>query len=516
MDCYDISKFKINYKIILLVFIRFYIIRHIIGNSNDLPKFGCVFMLIRLACAIKETKIRTALANRLAEQDVQLQFFKPSTLSWQALARSCADVFIVSSPTIPKPVESSISLLNELPEAPMTIVLHNRESSEEHANLLAAGVDVVLYSGIPMDSLLEALETTLESRRQFYYAERFDRRGRFLPRLNDFASNSRDMQVFLDETRQVVSSDATILLLGETGVGKEHLSKAIHADSHRSTGPFIAINMAAIPEQLMESELFGHEQGAFTGAVRSRRGAFELAHGGTIFLDEIGEMPLQMQTKLLRVLQELEFTPVGGEKPVWVDVRVIAATNKDLEYEVEKGTFRKDLYYRLGVISLTLPPLRKRKEDIPSLTNHFLTMNQQKFGRNLKRFSQPAMEALCNYHWPGNIRELMNVIERAILLCKSDMITLEELPSVFHNAKPVQMGCDASELSLPREWESMTLPQVREAVYEHVEALYLSMVLNKTRGKIGETAKIAGIHPRGLYAKMKKLGLDKAAFKTEG
>jgi DNA-binding NtrC family response regulator len=199
-----------------------------------------------------------------------------------------------------------------------------------------------------------------------------------------------------------------------------------------------------------------------------------------------------------------------------VDVRVIAATNKDLEYEVEKGTFRKDLYYRLGVISLTLPPLRKRKEDIPSLTNHFLTMNQQKFGRNLKRFSQPAMEALCNYHWPGNIRELMNVIERAILLCKSDMITLEELPSVFHNAKPVQMGCDASELSLPREWESMTLPQVREAVYEHVEALYLSMVLNKTRGKIGETAKIAGIHPRGLYAKMKKLGLDKAAFKTKG
>jgi DNA-binding NtrC family response regulator len=473
-------------------------------------------MLIRLACAIKESKIRTELANRLAEQDVQLQFFKPSIVSWQALARSCADVFIVSSPAIPKPVESSISLLNELPEAPMTIVLHNRESSEEHANLLASGVDVVLYSGIPMDSLLEALETTLESRRQFYYAERFDRRGRFLPRLNDFTSNSREMQVFLDETRQVVSSDATILLLGETGVGKEHLSKAIHADSHRSTGPFIAINMAAIPEQLMESELFGHEQGAFTGAVRSRRGAFELAHGGTIFLDEIGEMPLQMQTKLLRVLQELEFTPVGGEKPVWVDVRVIAATNKDLEDEVEKGNFRKDLYYRLGVISLTLPPLRQRKEDIPSLTNHFLTMNQQKFGRNLKRFSQPAMAALCSYHWPGNIRELMNVIERAVLLCKSDMITLEQLPLVFHNAKPVRVGDGESGLCLPREWDTMTLPQVRDAVCDQVEALYLAMVLDKTRGKIGETAKIAGIHPRGLYAKMKKLGLDKAEFKTKG
>jgi DNA-binding NtrC family response regulator len=168
------------------------------------------------------------------------------------------------------------------------------------------------------------------------------------------------------------------------------------------------------------------------------------------------------------------------------------------------------------VISLTLPPLRKRKEDIPSLTNHFLTMNQQKFGRNLKRFSQPAMEALCNYHWPGNIRELMNVIERAVLLCKSDMITLEELPSVFHNTKPVRMDGSASALSMPQEWETMTLPQVRDAVYDQVEALYLAMVLKKTHGRIGETAKIAGIHPRGLYAKMKKLGIDKAEFKAKG
>ncbi len=473
-------------------------------------------MLIRLACAIKEKNILTQLSNRMEEQDVQLQFFKPTTLSWQALARSCADVFIVSSSAVPKPVESSISLLNELPESPMTIVLHNRESSEEHANLLAAGVDVVLYSGISTDSLLEAIDTTLESRRQFYYSERFDRRGRFLPRLNDFTSNSRQMQVFLDETRQVVSSDATILLLGETGVGKEHLSKAIHTDSHRSTGPFIAINMAAIPEQLMESELFGHEQGAFTGAVRSRRGAFEMAHGGTIFLDEIGEMPLQMQTKLLRVLQELEFTPVGGEKPVWVDVRVIAATNKDLEKEIEKGTFRKDLYYRLGVITLTLPPLRKRKEDIPSLANHFLTMNQQKFGRNLKRFSPQAMEALCRYEWPGNIRELMNVIERAVLLCKSDTVGLTELPTVFHHPLPATGNGHVSGFPFPQKWESMTLPEVKEAVYDRVEAQYLAMVLKKTKGRINETAQIAGIHPRGLYAKMKKLGLDKADFKLQG
>jgi transcriptional regulator with PAS, ATPase and Fis domain len=244
------------------------------------------------------------------------------------------------------------------------------------------------------------------------------------------------MQLFLEETRQIVSSDASVLLLGETGVGKEHLSKAIHAESHRSSGPFIAINMAAIPESLLESELFGHEQGAFTGAVRSRRGAFEMAHGGTIFLDEIGEMPLQMQIKLLRVLQELEFFPIGAEKPVWVDIRVIAATNKDLEAEIEKGNFRKDLYYRLGVITLTLPPLRHRKEDIPAMANHFLTMYNQKIGQAIKQFSQAAMEALIAYHWPGNIRELMNVIERAILLCRSDTICLDDLPNVFHRQPP--------------------------------------------------------------------------------
>jgi two-component system, NtrC family, response regulator AtoC len=473
-------------------------------------------MLIRLACAIKEKAIRSNLETRMADLDIQLRFFKSHQFSWQALARSCSDIFIVSSALIPKPVESSIALLNDLPENPITIVLHNKESSEEQAKLLASGIDVVLYTGIPVDSLVEAIESTLDSRRQYYYADRFDQRGRFLPRLNDFTSNSREMQLFLEETRQIVSSDASVLLLGETGVGKEHLSKAIHAESHRSSGPFIAINVAAIPESLLESELFGHEQGAFTGAVRSRRGAFEMAHGGTIFLDEIGEMPLQMQIKLLRVLQELEFFPVGAEKPVWVDIRVIAATNKDLEAEIERGNFRKDLYYRLGVITLTLPPLRNRKEDIPSMANHFLTMYNQKIGQAIKQFSQEAMQALVAYHWPGNIRELMNVIERAILLCKTDTISLDDLPNVLYRQPPIPFSlAPASNLPDPESWDGMTLPRVREAMVAWVEKHYLEMVLKKTRGRIGEAAKIAGIHPRGLYAKMRKLGIDKADFKPK-
>jgi len=470
-------------------------------------------MLIRLVCAVKDKKLHADLEKRLSNFDVQLKMCGRQKAPWQDLVRSCGDVFVVSKGLIPKPIESSVGMLNNLPEKPTTIILHDRESSEEHANLLASGADVVLYTGISMDSLVEAIESTIESRRQLNFVDRFDQRGRIKPKISDFISNSEDMQLFLDEVQQVVSTDSTLLLLGETGVGKEHLSKAIHAESHRSKGPFIAINMAAIPEPLMESELFGHEQGAFTGAVRSRRGAFELAHGGTIFLDEIGEMPMHMQSKLLRVLQDFEFTPVGGETSIWVDVRVIAATNKDLEEEISKGRFRQDLYYRLGVITLTLPPLRKRKEDIPAMANHFLNVYSKKLGREINRFSQEAVETLCSYSWPGNIRELINVIERAIILCKSDTISPIDLPSTFQTGPTASSSLLGSKDLEMNFWKTKTLAEVKDLVLNRIEKKYLEMILEKTEGKIGDAAKIAGIHPRGLYGKMKKLGLDKASYK---
>jgi DNA-binding NtrC family response regulator len=471
-------------------------------------------MLIRVVCAIKEKKLHTDLEQRLSNFDVQLKMLKKHKAQWQELVRSCADVFVVSKSLVPRPIESSVTLLNNLPEKPTTVILDDQESSQEHANLLACGADVVLYTGISQDSLMEAIESTLDSRRLFYFVDRLDQRGRIKPRLNDFVSNSEDMQRFLEEVQQVVNSDSSLLLLGETGVGKEHLSKSIHAESHRAQGPFIPINMAAIPEQLMESELFGHEQGAFTGAVRSRRGAFELAHGGTIFLDEIGEMSLHMQSKLLRVLQVFEFTPVGGESPVWVDVRVIAATNKDLEEEILKGNFRQDLYYRLGVITLTIPPLRKRKQDIPALANHFLNMYNIKIGREISLFSPVTMDALCQYPWPGNIRELMNVIERAVLLCRFDTISIENLPGIFQEKET-----PSPDLSILNDleidaWKGKTLAQVKEQVLVQLEKRYLEMILEQTQGRVGEAAEIAGIHPRGLYGKMKKLKIDKTDFKS--
>ena len=322
------------------------------------------------------------------------------------------------------------------------------------------------------------------------------------------------MQLFLKEARQVVSSDTNLLILGETGVGKDHLARAVHNGSRRAEYPFTAVNTAAIPEQLIESELFGHEQGAFTGAIRSRRGAFEMAHQGTIFLDEIGDMALPLQSKLLRVLQDFEFTPVGGERPVRVDVRVIAATNKDLCREVEEKRFRADLYYRLGVIALTLPPLRKRRKDIPKLAGRFLEMYKKRIGRQIRHFSPQAMDALCRYSWPGNIRELMGVIQRAILLSYSDVISLDDLPVTLQmDAASRPSGVYLSD-ARKNDWQNKTLAQVKADVLDRIEKSYIEMVLEQTGGKVGQTAEIAGINPRSLYAKMKKFGLDKADFKT--
>lgn len=312
-------------------------------------------MLLRLVLAVENKRIQDHLEKKLSNSNVQLKSYGLQKAPWQKLVRCCGDVFVVSESLIPRPIESGIAMLNSLPEKPTTIILHDNESSENHAQLVAAGADVVLYSGIFNESLTDAIESTLESRKQLDLMDRFDRKGRMKPKISDFVSNSEEMQIFIDEVHQVIPSDTPLLILGETGVGKEHLAKAIHSDSPRSAGPFIAINAAALPDQLLESELFGHEQGAFTGAIRSRRGAFEMAHGGTVFLDEIGEMPLHLQAKMLRVLQDYEFTPVGGEKPIWVDVRVIASTNRDLEKEVTENTFRQDLYYRLSVVTLTIP-----------------------------------------------------------------------------------------------------------------------------------------------------------------
>jgi transcriptional regulator with PAS, ATPase and Fis domain len=326
------------------------------------------------------------------------------------------------------------------------------------------------------------------------------------PKLSDFVSKSCSMQIFINTVKKVIHCNSSLLILGETGVGKERLALAIHNESSRKRAPFIAVNCAALPENLLESELFGHEKGAFTGASRSRRGAFELAHNGTLFLDEIGDMPMHLQIKLLRAIQDKQFRRVGGEITVNVDARIIAATNRDLSLAVKSGIFRKDLFYRLSVITLTIPSLSERKEDIADLVHNYIKHLAPRIGVNVTAIDRYAMEALIAYNWPGNIRELINVVERALLLCEGDTISLAEIPEDI--CSKIQ---ENSEENLFRELGMYTssltdIPwkAVKNKMRDIVEKRYFLEMLEKHNGKVSDAAANAGVTPRAFYHKLSK------------
>ncbi|MBN1847791.1 MAG: sigma-54-dependent Fis family transcriptional regulator [Deltaproteobacteria bacterium] len=305
---------------------------------------------------------------------------------------------------------------------------------------------------------------------------------------------SPSMVKLLETVAQVAPSEATVLITGDSGTGKEMIAGAIHYNSPRKENPFIKINCAAITETLLESELFGHEKGAFTGAYRRKEGKFRLAHGGSIFLDEISEMSLAMQVKLLRVLQDREITRVGGEEVVHVDVRVIAATNRDLLKEIEKGRFREDLYYRLNVVTLKMPTLRERKEDIPLLAQHFLKMFAEKNRKGTKGFTPHAMDRLLKYQWPGNVRELMNAVERGVVLSRADYIGEEDLPLLI--------GDESDEKNLiSRDIIPADIP------LEEVEKASILKTLESTNGNKSEAARRLGITRKTLHKKLKTYGM---------
>lgn len=302
----------------------------------------------------------------------------------------------------------------------------------------------------------------------------------------------------LDSVEMVAATPVSVLILGESGTGKEKVAHNIHHLSPRKTAPFVTVNCAAMPAELIESELFGHEKGAFTGAVEKRIGKFEMANGGTIFLDEVGEMPLESQVKLLRVLQEKQFEHVGSSKTIKVDVRIVAATNRNLEKEVAEGRFRLDLFYRLNVFPIELPPLRERKEDIPVLAQHFLVKSAHNMGRaDVPELSAGALEQLNGYHWPGNIRELEHLMERTLIKTRSNVIDIVELPA--HTAE--------SELTYAGGNAQKTL--------EQIEAEHILLVLKNCNGKVfgaGGAAEILGLPPSTLTSRMKKLGIRKELY----
>jgi|Deesub1362B_J571_1020462.scaffolds.fasta_scaffold08804_2 DNA-binding NtrC family response regulator len=301
---------------------------------------------------------------------------------------------------------------------------------------------------------------------------------------------------------RVIDSDVTVIIRGESGTGKELLARAIHFNGPRKNGPFVAVNCAAIPESLLESELFGHERGAFTGAVSRRIGKFEQAHRGTLFLDEIGEMSKATQAKILRVLQEKRIERIGGNQSIPIDVRVISATNKDLEEEVRKGNFREDLYYRISVYPIYLPPLRERKEDIPQLVAYFLEKFNKKLKRKIKRVSDRALEHLMNYHWPGNVRELENVLERSMLNCSGDVLLPEHLPITI-TAHEIHSLSDGFRIDFQK-----AVSLTREIpTWEEVEREVCRLALRLTNNNISEAAQRLGIGRTTLYRKLKKYNL---------
>lgn len=309
----------------------------------------------------------------------------------------------------------------------------------------------------------------------------------------DIITQSAVVEDLLTRAGLVAESDASVLIYGESGVGKELFAHAIHNASKRCDDPFVAINCAAIPEQLLESELFGHVRGAFTGAVRDHKGLFQLAEGGTLFLDEIGDMPVLLQVKLLRVLQERQVRPVGSAQSIPVDVRIISATHRDLKTEIAAGTFREDLYYRLDVVSLTIPVLTQRREDIPLLANYFLNTFSEKYQKNINGFSPEAMETLVAASWPGNVRQLMNVVERCVALSTAPLISPVLVYDAMHREEEQLVSFEDARRSFERD--------------------YLVRVLKITGGNVTQAARLAKRNRTEFYKLLQRYQLDPSVFK---
>ena len=374
-----------------------------------------------------------------------------------------------------------------------------KTGKEEMNKKLKIGTNVVLTNITPIytGTKIEGAVIVFYDFPQIEYLENELKRDRKLDKAFDIIiGNSGKLKDALTIASKAAETDSTVLIRGESGTGKELVANAIHYASKRKDKPFIRVNCAAIPVTLLESELFGHERGAFTGAVTQKIGKFELADGGTIFLDEIGDIPPEIQVKLLRVIQEKEFERVGGIKTIKVDVRIIAATNKDLEKAIKEGTFREDLYYRLNVIPVILPPLRERRGDIPLLVEHFIEKLNKKLNKNVKKVTKKAMQALIYYDWPGNIRELENIIERCITLSDTDYIDYEDLPQYIRNGTTTVSDDDIIYLG-----ENSELLTMEEYEYKIIKA---AIQRYKSFNKAG---KVLGLTHKTIAAKARKFGL---------
>jgi two-component system response regulator HydG len=372
------------------------------------------------------------------------------------------------------------------------IILTGQGSIDAAINAVRAGLDDFLRKPSQIDELVFVLERAIERRELHREVKRLRDASAGSESIDDMIGNSRPMERLQDLVKRVAGAEVSVLITGESGTGKELVARAIHARSPRRDGPFIAINCAAMPSALLESELFGHTRGAFTDAKANKTGLLVQASGGTVFLDEIGDMPAEMQAKLLRALQERSVRPVGGEREVPIDARIIAATNRDLEQDIEDGRFREDLFYRINVVHVPVPPLRSRSSDILVLAQHFITKAASRSNRAVRGLSAAAAQKLQSYDWPGNIRELENAIERAVVLAQFDELTPNDFPDKItkYEAK-VELPADDREI----------------LTVEEMERRHIVHVMNKVEGNKTRAAKLLGFDRRTLYRKLERYGL---------
>ena len=437
---------------------------------------------------------RTMLRTLIARWGYQVVDIDDGAGAIDAVKRQPYDLILMDIRMVKTSGLEALVEIKQINPAIPVVVMTAYASVETAVKALKDGAYDYLTKPLDFDELKITLERAMDHHQlkeenrvlKETLAIHFDRRN--------IIGRSEIMTRLLDTVSQVAPSEATVLITGESGTGKEMIAGAIHYNSPRKDGPFIKINCAAITETLLESELFGHEKGAFTGADRRKEGKFRQAGGGTIFLDEVSEMSLAMQVKLLRVLQEREITRVGGEDVIEIDVRIIAATNQELIKYIEGGRFREDLYYRLNVVGIHVPPLRERKEDIPLIAQHFLKVFAEKNRKSINGFTPQAMDRLIQHPWPGNVRELVNAVERAVVLSRSDYLDESEL-TLIQRAAPL-----TKEAPLQQDG-------IAELPLESVEKEAILKALETAGGNKSEAARKLGITRRTLHLKLKKYGV---------
>ncbi len=447
-----------------------------------------------------EPGVRSALSGVLRDEGYEVDAVDSGEACLERLARNGYDVVVLDVWLPGMDGLSTLARMRERQFEAQVVVISGHGNIESAVRAIKMGAFDFVEKPLSLEKTVLVVRNALRQRR--LEAENRALRARVdRPGVMMMVGDSRLMQQLREHVDMAAPTNGRVLIMGENGTGKELVARTIHEKSRRRTGPFVEVNCAAIPEELIESELFGHVKGAFTGAVADRRGKFEMAHGGTIFLDEIGDMSLKTQAKVLRVLQEQVMEAVGGTQRIRVDARVLAATNKDLRSEIRSGRFREDLYFRLNVIPIFVPPLRDRQEDIPLLAGHFMATIAQEYGRRPKTFERDALLRLQTYPWPGNVRELRNLVERLIIMVPGERIGAADL--VFLDAGP---GSSAPEAAAGQRNDIIPLHEARD----QFERDYILRVLAEQQGNISRTADALGVERSNLYRKMRSFGIAPA------